>query len=450
MKKLLFMLLLIAGLYKAGSAQDNDYIKQPVLGVNFPFNDFTGGGYIKQFGLNRAIRDKKLNQFKNMSPGLSVNYMRGISPHIDLSVNLGGSFLDYPITGQPPFGNDNLLMEADVTVNAKLLTDKYWVTPYLTAGAGASKYKGYYGAIVPLGAGLQVNFLDQAYLFINGQYRFAITENTSNHLFYSVGVAGNIGNKKEPKVLPPPPPPAMAVEPPKDRDGDGVIDSLDACPDVAGLAKFNGCPDTDMDGIPDKDDKCPNVAGLARYQGCPVPDRDRDGINDEEDKCPDVAGVARYQGCPVPDTDNDGVNDEDDKCPTVVGIKENNGCPVVKEEIVKKVAASAKSIFFASGSSKLLPSSFTSLNKVVTILKEDMDLKLDIEGHTDNTGKAEKNQLLSDLRAKAVLDYFIKKGGVDVSRLASEGFGDTQPVASNKIAKGKALNRRVVLKLKYY
>src|SRR5450432_851687 len=449
MKKLLFMLLLIAGLYKAGSAQDNDYIKQPVLGVNFPFNDFTGGGYIKQFGLNRAIRDKKLNQFKNMSPGLSVNYMRGISPHIDLSVNLGGSFLDYPITGQPPFGNDNLLMEADVTVNAKLLTDKYWVTPYLTAGAGASKYKGYYGAIVPLGAGLQVNFLDQAYLFINGQYRFAITENTSNHLFYSIGVAGNIGNKKEPKILPPPPPPAMVAEPPKDRDNDGIIDSLDACPDVAGLAKFNGCPDTDGDGIPDKDDKCPTIPGLARYGGCPVPDRDKDGINDEEDKCPDVAGVARYGGCPVPDRDKDGVNDEEDKCPDLPGDPANNGCPVIKAEVVKRMEYAAKNIFFTSAKYTLLAKSNKPLNDVVTILNESKDLKLDIDGYTDNSGKADKNQALSQNRADAVKKYLVSKG-VSESRLVSTGHGSDNPIAENKKLAGRAKNRRVELHLKYF
>jgi len=80
------------------------------------------------------------------------------------------------------------------------------------------------------------------------------------------------------------------------------------------LASLKGCPDRDGDGIADIDDKCPDVKGLARYQGCPIPDTDKDGINDEEDKCPTVPGVARYQGCPIPDTDGDGVNDEEDKC----------------------------------------------------------------------------------------------------------------------------------------
>lgn len=60
--------------------------------------------------------------------------------------------------------------------------------------------------------------------------------------------------------------------------------------------------DSDGDGVPDDIDKCPNVAGPAKYNGCPIPDSDGDGIGDEVDKCPDIFGLARYQGCPVADT----------------------------------------------------------------------------------------------------------------------------------------------------
>ncbi len=450
MKKLLLFILLIQGFLQVGFGQDDNtnYIKRPALGVNFFFNDFHGAGYLKTYGLNRALRDKQIAQFKSMSPGLAVSYINGISNHLDFSVNLAGSFLDYPIKDKPAFGNDNLLLEGDASVNLKMLTDKYWVTPYLTAGLGASKYKGYYGAIVPLGVGMQVNFYDEAFLFLNAQHRFGITENTSNHFYFSVGVAGNIGNKKEPKAVPPPPIPV--VEPPKDRDGDGVIDSLDACPDVAGLAKFNGCPDTDNDGIADKDDKCPTVAGLARYQGCPVPDRDKDGINDEEDKCPDVAGVARYQGCPVPDRDKDGVNDEEDKCPDLPGDVANAGCPVISQEMVKKAEYAAKNIFFQTGKYVLLTKSYKSAAEVVKLLKENNDLKLDIDGYTDNVGKPDKNQTLSQNRADAVKKYLVEKQGIDPARLKATGHGQDSPVADNKTSAGRAKNRRVELHLKYY
>ena len=220
-------------------------------------------------------------------------------------------------------------------------------------------------------------------------------------------------------------------------------------PTVAGLAALQGCPDSDGDGIADKDDKCPDVAGLAKYQGCPIPDTDKDGINDEEDKCPDVPGVARYQGCPIPDTDKDGVNDEEDKCPNLPGVKENQGCPVIKEEIKKKIELAAKNIYFATGSAKLLAKSNKGLNEVVKILNDDPGMKLVIDGHTDNTGKPDKNQVLSENRAAAVKNYLVSKG-VDENRLTSVGHGQDQPIADNKTAAGRAKNRRVEMKLNYW
>ena len=171
-------------------------------------------------------------------------------------------------------------------------------------------------------------------------------------------------------------------------------------------------------------------------------------IADKDDKCPDVAGVAKYQGCPIPDTDGDGVNDEDDQCPTVAGSIANHGCPEVKAEIRNKVELNAKNIYFTLSSDELLSTSFKSLDEVADILKEDMNLKLDVSGHTDNTGEAANNKQLSEKRAKAVYNYLISKG-VDASRLSSEGFGQDKPVADNKTEEGRTLNRRVELKLRY-
>ncbi len=108
-----------------------------------------------------------------------------------------------------------------------------------------------------------------------------------------------------------------------DTDGDGIVDSKDECPTEAGLAKFNGCPDTDGDGIVNSKDECPTVAGLAKFNGCP--DTDGDGIVDSKDKCPTEAGLAKFDGCP--DTDGDGIVDSEDECPTEKGPVALKGCP---------------------------------------------------------------------------------------------------------------------------
>jgi iron complex outermembrane recepter protein len=248
---------------------------------------------------------------------------------------------------------------------------------------------------------------------------------------------------EKPKVAPPAVP---VVEAPKDTDGDGLLDKDDACPDVAGIKIFNGCPDTDGDGVADKEDACPQVAGPKVLGGCP--DGDGDGIADKDDKCPSELGTAKYNGCPMPDKDKDGVADEADKCPDVAGNAANDGCPAIKEETIRKIAVAAQNIQFAPGSAKLLAKSYKPLNDVVDILNQYPDLKLDVEGHTDNTGVAEKNQALSQSRADAVKAYITGKG-ISANKLVAAGYGQDKPIADNKTAAGKAKNRRVELKLKY-
>jgi outer membrane protein OmpA-like peptidoglycan-associated protein len=234
-----------------------------------------------------------------------------------------------------------------------------------------------------------------------------------------------------------------------DRDNDGVVDSLDTCPDQAGPATLNGCPDKDGDGITDINDRCPNIKGITKYLGCPIPDTDNDGINDEEDKCPTVAGVVRLLGCPIPDIDKDGVNDQNDKCPNEAGPASNFGCPEIQQEIIEKVNLAAKNIFFATGSTILLPKSYSALNNVVKILSENPSFKVDIEGHTDTTGTASKNQTLSENRAASVKVYLVSEG-IDPSRITWKGYGSDKPIADNRTATGRAKNRRVEMKLRNY
>ena len=137
-----------------------------------------------------------------------------------------------------------------------------------------------------------------------------------------------------------------------------------------------------------------------------------------------------------------------DKCPKVKGSKKNHGCPVV--------ASSAKAVFkqamhgiqFETNKSVIKKASFPILDKVVKVMKEHPKYKLHISGHTDNVGDPEKNMKLSKERAAAVVKY-LKGKGIKASRLRSDGFGDTKPVASNKTEKGKKQNRRVDFEVEF-
>ena len=225
-----------------------------------------------------------------------------------------------------------------------------------------------------------------------------------------------------------------------DRDGDGVVDSADACPDVAGSKSFYGCPDTDNDGVEDRDDRCPTEAGPVSNLGCPIKDRDSDGVPDADDRCPDNPGAAGNRGCP--DRDNDGVVDIDDRCPDKAGPSTNRGCPEIKAEDKAVLDLAVKDVQFNSGKATLLASSFASLDKVAKLMLDYSDYSLDIKGHTDSQGDAEMNHKLSHQRAQTCYDYLVKKG-VPASRMSHAGFGETKPIADNMNAAGRAKNRRV-------
>lgn len=229
-----------------------------------------------------------------------------------------------------------------------------------------------------------------------------------------------------------------------DTDGDGIIDGNDACPDAFGLAAMNGCPDTDGDGVADKDDSCPEVAGLKELQGCP--DTDADGLTDAKDKCPTVKGPRDNAGCPWPDTDGDSVLDKDDKCPTVKGTVANNGCPEVSEESMKQLGDYAKTILFNTGKSSFQKQTLPILKSIAAILVQYPTAKFSLEGHTDSTGNDVINQSLSENRANAVKNYLVENG-IAADRLSTAGFGATKPIDSNATEKGRTNNRRVEVKL---
>ncbi|MFN8251282.1 MAG: OmpA family protein [Ferruginibacter sp.] len=444
MKQKLSLLLALVLIVSGSFAQRNwlPSKKGTLVGVHFNMADFKG-----PTGIKDPITGKVYSSVREMNKGFSLSYWKGLTSKIDLSVKANAMFRDYSAIYQGITGKTEIGIELEPALNVRPFTDATKLAPFLTAGVGGGIYNDKFGAFVPAGVGLQWNMNSITYLMLQAQYKFTLTDKVlGDNLFYSVGFAQNIGKEK---VMPPPPPPPPVVEAPKDRDGDGVIDANDKCPDVPGLASLQGCPDKDGDGITDADDKCPDVKGLAKYNGCPVPDTDKDGVNDEQDKCPTTPGVARYQGCPIPDTDKDGVNDEEDKCINEAGPASNFGCPEIKQEVIEKINFAAKNIFFATGSTKLLPKSYKSLNEVAKIMAEDASLKLDIDGHTDNTGTAEKNQSLSESRAAAVKAYLASKG-VDESRMSATGHGQDQPVADNKTAAGRAKNRRVEMKARNY
>ena len=195
MKKKVGFLLAILPLLVPAFSQD-DYIQRPTLGIYFFFNDFKTAANIRATSLREVLRNSQFGKLKEMSPGLALNYITGLTKHFDISGTVSGSFLDYNKPDGSLLGQDNLLLEGDVSLKGKLFSNRYWVSPFLQIGAGFSKFRTYWGALIPAGMGFQVNLFDEAFFIVNAQYRIGVTNTVSDHFFYSLGIAGNIGKRK--------------------------------------------------------------------------------------------------------------------------------------------------------------------------------------------------------------------------------------------------------------
>jgi outer membrane protein OmpA-like peptidoglycan-associated protein len=389
-----------------------------------------------------------------------ISYWQEFGPHFDGTISLSLGFVDQPKSNDDSSyvmrtrdnvseaKNEKFLGHLDARFHYNILDKNRWIfAPYVLAGIAGDYHDVFFGANLPLGLGVNINLNKAKTLNLNleSAYRIAATSHDVNHLEHTLGFVYwfQKGYKKPVHELA-----TVAPPPPPDRDNDGLTDDEDQCPDLPGPANLDGCPDSDGDHISDKNDACPLVPGLAQFNGCP--DSDGDGIPDNKDRCPYQAGTADNQGCAPADRDNDGVSDAEDRCPDVAGPASNQGCPEIRKEVLLQVDKAAKAVFFETGKSTLKKISYKPLDEVAKILKEDPSLYADIEGHTDNVQpKTYTNMELSQKRADAVRDYLVSKG-VDASRLTSQGFGETKPVASNDSPAGRAQNRRTVIKLRNY
>ncbi|QQL51511.1 OmpA family protein [Mucilaginibacter ginkgonis] len=151
------------------------------------------------------------------------------------------------------------------------------------------------------------------------------------------------------------------------------------------------------------------------------------------------------------DSDGDGVLDINDKCPnTPAGTKvDGSGCPlapartvvVVTDEDKRLVGEAIRNVEFDFGKSSIKPRSLPRLDRVADLLNA-KGFSMKLAGHTDAVGSDKANLILSKARAESIKNYLVSKG-VNASKIEATGYGESQPIASNKTAAGRAKNRRV-------
>ena len=339
------------------------------------------------------------------------------------------------------------------------------VTPFVTAGFGPMHTSSdYLGSDTdnPLHVGAGVRYFITDAIAARADFRYLRGPSEQAPYTLNAGYAEfSFGVSFSPRVTPSKP------EPPKfdgDRDGDGIPDSKDKCPDQPEdkdmFQDADGCPDPDNDGdgIPDTIDKCPldpeDKDGFQDADGCPDLDNDGDGIPDKMDKCPndpeDKDGFQDLDGCPDLDNDNDGIPDAKDKCPnepeTINGFQDEDGCPDRGDSLVvlsPDRLELLESIQFRGD--KLTKADNNILGQIAATLRAHTEIvRLRVTAYVQPTADYEKDQAQSDARAAAVRDWLVK-WGIAAKRLEPRGFGGTKPLVPAAQKGAAAINDRVEL-----
>ncbi|MEM6630578.1 MAG: OmpA family protein [Bacteroidota bacterium] len=424
---------------------------------------------------------------RSFQPIITYSFGATINPSLDVNFAMGLNSMDWVESDQIESLTDIETTLRYHLISSSKIPERKRISPFLIGGIGTlTRGKGprEMNFHLPMGAGVRMYPVNGISIDLQASYKLS---EAKDYVAASIGIGWDVGsirpkdrdgdgipdNKDDCPLEPGHP----AFRGCPDTDGDGISDKLDRCPLLAGNSFFEGCPpplpDSDLDGVPDPDDLCPNVKGSSKTQGCPdadddgvrdaldacpevkgkpsfsgCPDQDNDGVPDDRDDCPQKAGTFVTKGCP--DADLDGVRDLDDKCPLEAGPVHLQGCPeslvVPPEETQTQLDSAAQMIQFENGSTILTTESQIQLKEIATLLQENPLMNLRIEGHTDNSGNADRNLRLSHERAEACVSYLVDQG-ISSSRLSYLGFGEARPIASNDSSDGRAKNRRVEFKL---
>jgi len=212
-----------------------------------------------------------------------------------------------------------------------------------------------------------------------------------------------------------------------DRDGDGIDDDEDQCPDNSPEEIENG------------------VFQSGPNKGCSI-DSDNDGVPDYRDDCPnnsreEISKNVDARGCPI-DSDQDDVPDYKDLCSqTQYGVRvDEHGCAIVVKK--PEVIVLAGDVTFAYNKAELTPQAMTSLDELVNQIDANFVKNIEIVGHTDSMGSEEYNQNLSEKRADSVASYLVVKG-IPFDKIQKWGDGESTPISPNDTKIGRAKNRRV-------
>lgn len=400
------------------------------IGVNggllTPYTIFRGNkeDYIhpsSEFGYGAYVKDQLLPSF-----GLQFSFLKG---NVSGTTSQDPAFTSYKTKLKYAFD-----LSGNFTVaNISWRNNQNAIQPYLTAGAGITHYRPSFNIsngttytvdhdvknfYIPLGVGLKFNLSPLVNLDLGYQVNFVDGDNldgfdygpTNDKFSYAhIGLEFALGKASKPQLATHNPVSSMRHE--------YLMDEQRLQSQVDAQKALNDQLRNDLNTT--RNDLNTTNANLAKF----TTDSDGDGVPDFYDKCPGTPAGTKVDGsgCPLPAAKD-----------VKVFVTEADR-KIVKEAI--------KNLEFAFGKATIREHSYESLNKVAQLLI-DKNFSLKLAGHTDNVGSNEANLRLSKARAESVKSYLVSKGA-NASRIEATGYGETQPIATNKTAKGRQLNRRV-------
>jgi outer membrane protein OmpA-like peptidoglycan-associated protein len=511
MKHILTFILIFASTLLCTQAQDSTQIKKPTIGLHFFYNDFNTAQLIKSGSLSNVLKNKLWNKPQNMEGGFGIDYIQGFNKNIDLIGTFNGSWVDYLLPGNTLYGSSNFLMDIDAGAHFKMLSDRHIFSPFLIAKAEYTKYKNISGFSLAPGAGLQVNLFKEAFVLATIEYRSALSSSISNELYYSIGIATNIGKKKAKpvKVIAPIPVPVIKeiIIPAKDiiiavtDEATGqplpyvavVLSSpdgkkLNGSTDEYGRATFNTVSPADytVNGLLN------NIMSSIKYIN-----KDNFGTNENQisinlthnDPRFTLAGIVINKTRNLPEGGAD-VNVTNETNHSDITIQSRVGDGVFRTQLTagSDFTLVGKKANYISNIEKITTKG---LNRSTTLyVKLELGIEeakigqsIDLKNIYFETGKATLNtSVSSDLdkltrflkdNPEARLEIqghtdnvgslalntklsqaransvveYLTKNEIDISRLIAKGYGPSLPVAENTTPEGKAKNRRVVMKV---
>ncbi|MDX2286734.1 MAG: OmpA family protein [Bacteroidia bacterium] len=385
--------------------------KSPVMaGLSATFLDYNG------------LRTGDFFRVRSFDPGIMVGAHVYLSPLMNLS--LSSAFVPesrYPMTENSEVLTSLIDINALVKfkTNGTLLPEDALLAPYFATGFGFNTASNNFRIYAPAGLGLQIQVNQHFNFQLEALYKQRFMKGHFQPLTYSAGFVFAISNNERTTIKDPAPSPREDRL--ADRDRDGVADRDDLCPDEKGLSMYLGCPENEEAKKPVKQPVYADGSGQkTSLEGPKTPEGPEGPEGPETPEGPSEINTVKTVIPPSP--------------------------PTAEElDIVRK--ASDK-IFFEPGSDQLTQESLLVLDEVAAILAKHPDYNLEVLGHTDNTGSADDNLVLSIKRAFKVKYYLVYQKGIKLSRITSDGMSSAKPISDNASGQGRKLNRRVDLTLK--